>query len=56
MKNTKEFINKLESEGELKRISLEVDPVLEVTEIADRVSKANGPALFFENIKGSSFP
>jgi 4-hydroxy-3-polyprenylbenzoate decarboxylase len=35
---------------------VEVDPVLEVTEIADRVSKANGPALLFENVRGSSFP
>ena len=56
LKNTQEFIKKLESEGELKRISAEVDPVLEVTEIADRMSKTNGPALLFENIKGASFP
>ncbi|HUT43926.1 MAG TPA: menaquinone biosynthesis decarboxylase, partial [Desulfobacterales bacterium] len=56
LKNTKEFIKKLESEGELKRISAEVDPVLEVTEIADRISKTHGPALLFENIKGSPFP
>ena len=56
LKNTKEFIKKLESEGELKRISIEVDPVLEVTEIADRISKTHGPALLFENIKGSPFP
>jgi len=56
LKNTKEFIKKLESEGQLKRISAEVDPVLEVTEIADRISKTHGPALLFENIKGSVFP
>ena len=56
LKNTQEFIKILESEGELKRISAEVDPVLEVTEITDRVSKTNGPALLFENIKGTSFP
>ena len=56
LKNTKEFIKKLESEGELKRILTEVDPVLEITEIADRISKAHGPALLFENIKGSPFP
>jgi 4-hydroxy-3-polyprenylbenzoate decarboxylase len=56
LKNTKEFIKKLESEGELKRISAEVDPVLEITEIADRMSKTHGPALFFENVKDSPFP
>ena len=56
LKNTQEFIKKLESEGELKRISAEVDPVLEVTEIADRISKTHGSALLFENVKGSEFP
>ena len=56
IKNTKEFIKILESEGELKRISAEVDPVLEITEIADRMSKTYGPALFFEKVKGSPFP
>jgi len=56
LKNTKEFIKKLESEGELKRVSAKVDPVLEITEIADRISKTHGPALLFEHIKGSSFP
>jgi len=56
IKNTQEFIKNLESEGELKRISAEVDPVLEVTEITDRMSKTDGPALLFENVRGSSFP
>ena len=56
LKNTKEFIKKLESEDELRRISAEVDPVLEVTEIADRISKTHGPALLFEKVKGSVFP
>jgi 4-hydroxy-3-polyprenylbenzoate decarboxylase len=51
-----DFIAELERRGELKRIAAEVDPVLEVTEIADRAVKANGPALFFENPKGSRFP
>ncbi|MBW2598469.1 MAG: UbiD family decarboxylase [Deltaproteobacteria bacterium] len=55
-KNTQEFIKKLESENELKRISAEVDSVLEITEIADRMSKTHGPALLFEKIKGSTFP
>ncbi len=57
-KNLQQFIKALESEGELKRISVEVDPRLEVTEITDRVSKSHegGPALLFENVRGSSFP
>ncbi len=55
-KNLQEFIKKLESAGELKKISAEVDSELEITEITDRISKEDGPALLFENIKGSSFP
>ena len=55
-KNLKEFIKTLEEKGELKRITAEVDPELEITEIADRVSKAGGPALLFEKVKGSEFP
>jgi len=41
-KNLQEFIRQLELAGELVRISVEVDPVLEVTEIADRVTKQGG--------------
>lgn len=52
----REFIERLEQMGELKRISVEVDPVLEVTEICDRTLRAGGPALLFENVKGSDFP
>ncbi len=51
-----EFVKKLEKEGELKRIRAEVDPVLEITEITDRVTRANGPALLFEKPKGSKYP
>src|SRR5512132_2153763 len=43
----------LEREGELVRIQAEVDPYLEITEITDRVVKSGGPALLFENPKGS---
>ncbi|HKM90043.1 MAG TPA: menaquinone biosynthesis decarboxylase [Candidatus Acidoferrales bacterium] len=50
------FIDKLEKEGELKRITAEVDPVLEITEITDRVTKSGGPALLFERPKGSRHP
>lgn len=48
----REFITALEAAGELKRIIAEVDPVLEIAEITDRVSKRGGPALLFENPKG----
>ena len=52
----RDFIANLEQRGELKRISVEVDPVLEMTEICDRVLRAGGPALLFENPKGSRIP
>jgi 4-hydroxy-3-polyprenylbenzoate decarboxylase len=51
----REWIQKLDKSGELKRTSEEVDPVLEIAEITDRVSKSSvsgGPALLFENVKG----
>ncbi len=52
----RDFIQQLEKMGELKRIKTEVDPHLEITEIADRVLRAGGPALLFENPKGHSIP
>ncbi|MHB1085718.1 MAG: 4-hydroxy-3-polyprenylbenzoate decarboxylase [Thiobacillus sp.] len=52
----RDFIAQLETMGELKRIAVEVDPKLEMTEIADRVLRAGGPALLFENPKGHSMP
>lgn len=50
------FVKFLEEKGELKRISTPVDSELEITEITDRVTKAEGPALLFENVKGSNIP
>ena len=47
-KDLREFITRLEREGELKRIAAPVDVDLEITEITDRVSKGGGPALYFE--------
>lgn len=55
-KDLRDFIELLEKEGELKRIQTPVDPNLEVTEISDRTLRAGGPALLFENPKGSSIP
>ncbi len=55
-KDLRDFIDGLEQRGELKRIAREVDPNLEMTEIADRVLRAGGPALLFENPAGSEIP
>ena len=51
-----EFLRLLEKKGELVRIKEPVSPVLEITEIVDRVSKKKGPALLFENVTGHSMP
>lgn len=55
-RDLRDFIAQLEKMGELKRIAIEVDPNLEMTEIADRVLRAGGPALLFENPKGGTMP
>lgn len=52
----RDFVRALEKNNELKRISFEVDPYLEVTEFADRSVKTGGPALLFEKPKGSTAP
>ena len=52
----RDFVAQLEAIGELKRVSVEVDPRLEMTEICDRVLRAGGPAILFENVKGSRMP
>src|SRR5215510_173111 len=52
----REFIRALEKNNELKRVSLEVDPRLEITEFANRAVKGGGPALLFERPKGSTMP
>ncbi|QWF70674.1 4-hydroxy-3-polyprenylbenzoate decarboxylase [Methylomonas paludis] len=55
-KDLRDFIAQLEKQGELKRITAEVDPYLEMTEICDRVLKQAGPALLFENPKNANIP
>ncbi len=55
-KDLRDFIAQLEKKGELVRITQEVDPVLEMTEICDRTLKQGGPALLFENPKGYNIP
>ncbi|MBK9161062.1 MAG: 4-hydroxy-3-polyprenylbenzoate decarboxylase [Nitrosomonadales bacterium] len=55
-KDLRDFIAQLESIGELKRITAPVSARLEMTEIADRVLRAQGPALLFENVVGHETP
>lgn len=55
-KDLQEFVQILEKKGLLKRIKVEVDAELEITEITDRVCKKGGPALLFEKVKGSKYP
>ena len=55
-KDLRDFVAQLEAMGELKRIQTEIDPALEMTEICDRILKAQGPAVLFEHPKGHSMP
>ena len=55
-RDLRDFIDILEQQGELRRVSQEVDPYLEMTEIADRTLRAGGPAILFENPRGSDIP
>ena len=55
-RNLRAFLERLESQGDLARISTRVSPRLEIAEIADRAVKAGGPALLFENVEGASMP
>lgn len=55
-KSLRDFITAMELAGELVRVKQTVDPALEVTELCYRSRQAEGPALFFENPKGSSIP
>ncbi len=52
----REFMALLEERGLLKRVSVEVDPFLEITEIVDRLVKSGGCAVLFENVKGYDLP
>ncbi len=55
-KDLRDFIAQLERLGELKRVRVAVDPKLEMTEICDRVLRAEGPAILFEHPKGHAIP
>lgn len=55
-RDLRDFIKQLEKQGELKRVTIPVDPYLEMTEICDRTLKQGGPALLFENPTGYNIP
>ena len=52
----RDFITELERQGELVRVNIPVNPALEMTEICDRVLRAAGPAILFENPTGHNIP
>ncbi|MCB5195976.1 4-hydroxy-3-polyprenylbenzoate decarboxylase [Deefgea salmonis] len=52
----RDFMAQLEVQGELKRIQIPVSPRLEMTELCDRILRAQGPAVLFENVTGHTMP
>ena len=57
-KDLREFIKALENKGLIHHVRTEVDPILEISEITDRMSKSpgGGKALFFEKVRGAEYP
>ena len=55
-RDLRDFLDQLEQRGQLRRITAEIDPRLEMTEICDRALRAGGPALLFENPRGHGIP
>ncbi|ABI57871.1 4-hydroxy-3-polyprenylbenzoate decarboxylase [Alkalilimnicola ehrlichii MLHE-1] len=55
-RDLRDFISKLEADGELRRVDVEVDPRLEMTEVCDRTLRAEGPAILFQKPKGYRMP
>ena len=52
----RDFIAQLEEGGELRRLQTPVSPYLEMTALCDRVLRASGPAILFENVPGHTMP
>ncbi len=52
----REFMGMLEKKGQLVRVTREVDPILEINAIVDRLARKQGPAVLFENVRGSDMP
>ena len=55
-RDLRDFLTRLEAAGELRRIQQPVSPHLEMTALSDRVLRAGGPALLFENPTGHTMP
>lgn len=55
-KDLRDFIETLDRMGEIKHIHAPVNADLEITEVTDRISKKNGPALLFHNVTGHNVP
>jgi len=55
-KDLRDFLAQLEARGQLRRVREPIAPALEITEVADRVLRANGPALLFERPSGHAMP
>lgn len=55
-KDIRDFIKFLEDKGDLVRVKKEVDPVLEINAIIDKLARTDGPAVLFEKVKGSDMP
>lgn len=52
----RQFMDMLEQKNQLVRVTREVDPNLEINAIVDRLARRQGPAVLFENVKGSALP
>ena len=55
-KDLRDFLKKVKARGQLRNVSALVDPNLEIAEISNRLLQAGGPAVLFENVKGSPYP
>jgi 4-hydroxy-3-polyprenylbenzoate decarboxylase len=55
-RDLRDFLDQLDRLGELRRVAVEIDPRLEMTEFCDRVLKREGPAILFEKPKGHTMP
>jgi len=55
-RDLREFVAQLEAMGELRRVGVEVSPVLEMTALCDKVLRNGGPAILFEKPAGHSIP
>ena len=55
-KDLRDFLKTVKARGQLRTVTAEVDPNLEIAEISNRLLQAGGPAVLFEKVKGSPYP